>query len=46
MPDKHPVVRVSPYARTWGENNYKSIKDSGPSCPLHLISVSCALSWF
>lgn len=28
------------------KNNHKSFKDSGPSCPLYLISVSCALSCF
>lgn len=44
MSDKHPVVRVSPYARTRRKKTHKSIKDSGPSCLM--ISVSCALSCF
>lgn len=44
MPDKHPLVRVSPYARSEKKKKHKSIKDSGPSCPLHLISASCGLS--
>lgn len=44
MSDKHPVVRVSPYARTGKKKYHKSIKDPGPSCPLFLIIVSCVLS--
>lgn len=44
MSDKHPVVRGSSNARTGRKNKHKSIKGSGPACPLHLITVSCVLS--